>query len=248
MSGRMIGRLRALLPAALLFGLAAGSAAAFELTPAQTLLFDTGHMAGAPADTTLTYTFTKSGTREPGFTDRIEMTVTAGGDDAHRDASFQFLTGDNAIGFEPMKGFRGNPLIMLFLERDVREMKRLTGGSDLYFRNRIRYAFAADTTALSATTVTWEGRTVPATEVVIHPYVKDELIDRYRAFEQKEYRFVLSDAVPGAVYSITAETPGDGGAEAALRETMTLRGFAHAQVADPAATASTAHLEKEPSR
>ncbi|MGQ9366483.1 hypothetical protein [Azospirillum sp. ST 5-10] len=212
--------LAAALAAVLLAAPVAVPVAAFELTRAQALLFDTNHLRDLNDGTTLRYRFDKAGTMEPGFTDTVEMTVTAVAADGRKDLSFHFLTGDRAIAFEPMAKFNGNPLIMLFLERDAREMKRLTGGSELYFRNRLRNAFAASTAEVTATTVSWKGREVPATEVVVHPYVAVELIERFPAFEHKEYRFVLSEAVPGSLYAVRTVTPGPDGP--VLDETMTL--------------------------
>ena len=43
--------------------------------------------------------------------------------------------------FPPMIGFRGNPVLMFFLEHDVEEMQRVDGGAASYFRTRIRQAF-----------------------------------------------------------------------------------------------------------
>ena len=36
----------------------------------------------------------------------------------------------------------GNPVLLYFLERDIREMERLTGGKSGYFRKAIRLALA----------------------------------------------------------------------------------------------------------
>lgn len=208
--------------------LAAGAAAGeeYELTAAQKLLFDSDQLKDLPASATVRYRFHKSGALEPGFDDAVEMTVNGLEPDGRRDLSFHFLTAPRAIDFEPMRQFRGNPLVMLFLERDVREMKRLTGGSDLYFRNRIRHALARPDTQVAPTTIEWRGRTVPATEVIIHPFVADALIDRYRQFEQKEYRITLSDAVPGMLYAARAVTPGPEGGPPLMDERMILEGAA----------------------
>lgn len=249
MPGRMSARVPALAAAAVAVGLAGSPAVAFELTEAQKLLFDTDHLRSAPDGATLDYRFRRTGTLEPGFEDRVELTVTRADGEGRHDASVRFLTGSNAVSFEPLNGFRGNPLIMLFLERDVREMKRLTGGSDLYFRNRIRYAFAADSTTVTPAQVPWDGRQVDATEVTIHPYVKDALIDRFQAFERKEYRFVLSDAVPGGLYSITAATPAAvAGAEPVQVDSMALTGQTRADAGQPAADTRTAGLPAEAPR
>lgn len=196
-------------------------AANFDLTPAQTLLFDTDQLKDVPAAATVRYRFHKEGKLEAGFDDSVEMTVSGVAADGRRDVDVRFLSPPRDIAFGPFHQFRGNPLVMLFLERDVREMKRLTGGSDLYFRNRIRHALARPDTRAVPVTVEWRGRPVPATEVVIQPYVADDLIDRYRQFEHKEYRIIVSDAVPGMLYAARAVTPAADGGPPLMDERMT---------------------------
>lgn len=201
---------------------ALGAEPGYELTKAQTLLFDSDQLKGLPAEATLRYRFHKEGALEPGFDDAVEMKVGNAGPDGRRDVDVHFLSPPNAMELEPFQQFRGNPLVMVFLERDVREMKRLTGGSDLYFRNRIRHALARPDTEVKPVTVEWRGNRVPGTEVVIHPFVADELIDRYRKFEHKEYRITLSEAVPGMLYAARAVTPGTDGGPPLLEERMTV--------------------------
>ncbi|PWC35382.1 hypothetical protein [Azospirillum sp. TSO22-1] len=225
----MIGtRVRRGLAVAVVAGMAATGAlaAANELTPAQTLLFDTDQLKNLPQASIVRYRFHKDGALEPGFDDAAELTVGALGPDGRRDLDVRFLTPPRGLDFEPFKQFRGNPLVMLFLERDVREMKRLTGGSDLYFRNRIRHALARPDTEVRPVTVDWQGNKVPATEVVIHPYVADELIERYRKFEHKEYRIIVSEAVPGMLYAARAMTPAADGGPPLTDDRMILEGAA----------------------
>lgn len=242
----MMRRLGTALAAALVATfMGAPGAAAFELTRAQALLFSSNHLQDLAGDTTLRYRFEKAGSLEAGFTDSVEMTVTAVADDGRKDLRFRFLTGDHEIAFEPVQKFNGNPLIMLFLERDAREMKRLTGGSELYFRNRLRNAFAASAAEVTPTTVTWQGRSVPATEVVVRPYVAVELIERFPQFEHKEYHFILADAVPGALYAASAVTPGADGPLTA--DSMVLDTTRAAAVAAPAPV-QAAHNQPETGR
>lgn len=136
---------------------AAAPGAPFELNTVQTLLFDSDQLKNLPTRTTVRYRFLKSGALEPGFDDTVEMTVTGVEPDGRRDLSVRFLSPPRGIDVAPFRQFQGNPLMMLFLERDVREMKRLTGGSDLYFRNRIRDAFARPDVEATPTTVARQG-------------------------------------------------------------------------------------------
>jgi hypothetical protein len=52
--------------------------------------------------------------------------------------------------------------------------------------------------------------------VLISPYLEDPNRPRFEKFARKEYRFVLSDAVPGGVYSIRTQVGGEGASAAPL--------------------------------
>ena len=45
-----------------------------------------------------------------------------------------------AIELPPVDGATANPVTLFYLERDIREMERLTKGKAAYFRKRIRMA------------------------------------------------------------------------------------------------------------
>ncbi|BDZ73479.1 hypothetical protein GCM10025856_11980 [Methylophaga marina] len=59
------------------------------------------------------------------------------------DLAFDFFTGNFKRPYEPMENQRGNGVFVLFLEFDVHDMKRLTGGEWRYFQRKIRWAMAA---------------------------------------------------------------------------------------------------------
>ena len=101
----------------------------------------------------------------------------------------------------PLDDARGNPVLLGFLEHDIAQMSRLTGGSATYFRKRIRMALANGAQVV-AQPITWQGRQVPAQVVRIQPYRDDPLHARYEKYAGKTYRFVLSDSVPGGVYQL----------------------------------------------
>ncbi len=75
-----------------------------------------------------------------------------------------------------------------------------------YFRRLIRTALA-DAAKLGETKVTWRGAQVDAREIRVDPY-RDGQPERYEAFADKSYVFVLSEAVPGNVYQIRTATAG----------------------------------------
>jgi hypothetical protein len=111
---------------------------------------------------------------------------------------------------------------MLFLERDVQEMERLTQGKALYFRNRIRNALAGSA-SLKPTSFDFNGKTVKGTEIRIEPFADDPLNERYPRFAKRAYVFVLSDEIPGGIYKINSLTPGPSGSQPLMDESVTFR-------------------------
>jgi hypothetical protein len=171
------------------------------LSAAQIALFESDHLAAIEHPATLDYIFRHDGS-EP-YQDTVALLLREVHPDGSKDVSVEFLSGDHRMEFSPVTRFHGNPLIMYFLEWDVRRMHEATGGSAQYFRNRIREAFV-DQAELADASITLDGRPQPATAITLQPYRHDPGIERYAAFRDKRYRFVLSDAVPGKVYEIAA--------------------------------------------
>jgi hypothetical protein len=117
---------------------------------------------------------------------------------------------------------KANPVLLYFLEGEVRLLQRTTSGQAAHFRRRIRLALAEDAT-VSAGTVRWGGQDVPARTVRVAPFLADPFRARFQEQAATEYAIVLSDAVPGGVYQMRALLPGAGGGAAALaRRTLTI--------------------------
>lgn len=124
------------------------------------------------------------------------------------------------VEVDPAFGYRigdsGNPVVLYFLEREVRELKRLTGGSVSFYRNRIRKALAGEA-MVRETQVSYDGRSVKATEIRIDPYVDDPARSRFEKFAERYYVMVLSPEIPGEVYRMKAELKGSAGTPEAGR-------------------------------
>ena len=74
-----------------------------------------------------------------------------------------------------------------------------------------------DQAEIADISITVNGRTEPATAITLLPYQRNPGIERYAAFRDKRYRFVLSPAVPGRIYEIKASLPANpAGAEAVI--------------------------------
>jgi hypothetical protein len=193
------------------------------LSPAQVALFETDHLKMIEGTKRLEYRFTREASDAPaGIADRVALDLRPR-NDGSKDIFANFLSGERHKNFPPLIGFRGNPLVMYFLERDVEEMRRQTGGTAVYFRNRIRNAFV-DQAQLRAVEVEQDGRTLSATEITLHPFRHDARLGAYPWLQDKRYRFVLSDAVPGSLYELRSEVPGEAGQPARVKETIVFAG------------------------
>jgi ribosomal protein L31E len=128
--------------------------------------------------------------------------VRDGGKKKGRLASADFLSGKSTLKLPEIPNPQGNPVVLYFLERDVREMERITKGKQHFFRKRVRLALA-DADQVKPVTIHFEGRDIKADEVRVHPYLNDPVMKaRAEKYEKKVYIFTLSNQVPGGVYQI----------------------------------------------
>lgn len=119
----MTYRLRTAL-AALLTLLLSPVWAADEFSPAERALFMTDHLAALRPPATLQYTFRKSGSLEAGFEDRVAVTLQAQTGADCCTASTEFLGGPRRVKLPEIESAQGNPVILYFLERDIRERSK----------------------------------------------------------------------------------------------------------------------------
>ncbi len=178
------------------------AAPASELvTEAESLLFETDHMAGLALPARLDYRFSWDGDKP--FEDRIVLTVSR-----TRLAEVDYLTGAYHVNYPAVERARGNPLLLYFLEHDLREMRRQTAGQPDYFRRLIRRAMADPDLNAEPTEVTVAGRKVAAMRVVIEPFRADpKAPERYPALIGKTYEFILASTVPGQIVRLASHVP-----------------------------------------
>lgn len=209
-----------------LIGLAAtvAAVAAEDFSPAERALFMSKHFAGLTPPTTLRYKYHKSGSLESGFEDQVAIKLIAQANGKCCTASTDFLAGARRLLLPEVESADGNPVVLYFLERDIREMSRLTKGQPNYFRKRIRMAVyqGAQVHELS---LPYRGANVAARQITITPYLDDPLRSRFEKFATKQYQFTLSEAVPGGVYAIRTLIGAEpAGAMPLLVEEMVLEG------------------------
>ena len=198
--------------------------AADDFSPAERALFMSNQFASLTPPVTLRFKYHKSGSLEPGFEDQVAVKLSAQANGKCCTANTDFLAGARRLALPEVEAADGNPVVLYFLERDIREMSRLTKGQPNYFRKRIRMAVYGDA-KLRELSLPYRGANVAARRITITPYLDDPLRSRFEKLATKQYDFTLSDAVPGGVYAIRTLVSGESAsAGPVLVEEMVLEG------------------------
>jgi hypothetical protein len=222
---------------------AASEADRQDYSAAERLLLMSDQLHTLKPPTTLSYGFKKAGSLEEGFDDKVELHLKRQPDGRCCIASGDFLTGARRMPLPDIEQAQGNPVILYFLERDIREMQRLTKGNANYFRKRIRMALYASASIQDAS-FTWRGKPVAGKTVTIRPYLDDPNHARFENFVRKQYVFSLSDAVPGGVVAIRTQAAAAEGSATLIDEQLLLaQAEPPARVAPPSPVAAT---QKQP--
>jgi hypothetical protein len=202
---------RCLLALALAFAATAAPAAdPSEFTEAERQLFVRPHLAEVTTPTRLHYHYQRTGTLQPEASDHATLTLEGQG--GTRTAVVEYLSGDRKLELPTIDYVEQNPIILHFLEREVRQMKELTGGAVNFYRNRMRKALAGEP-KVRETEIDFEGRKVKGVEIRIDPYVDDPARPRFEKFADRYYVMVLSPEIPGEVYQLRAELPAAAGSK-----------------------------------
>jgi hypothetical protein len=190
-------------------------------------------LAKVTSPAVLRYRYEMSGaTIDRPFDSVVRMDVREIGPDGAKKVWFEMFEGPNRRQFGPTAAREQNPLVIVFLQRDVTAMGNMTGGASGYFQQQIRRAFTKPA-EVSAVEVELDGRKVQATRVVLRPFRDDPSIARFPQFKDKAYEFVVAPEVPGGVYRLGTSVPDPTG-KVVLAESVTFAGI------DPAATPAAA--------
>ena len=212
------------------------AASATDFSAAERLVFMDPHLSNTRPGTTLRYGFRKSGSLEPAFDDKVAIELKPQEDGRCCAAHGEFLSGTHRVELPDLPEASSNPVLLYFLERDIREMNRLTKGQQNYFRKRIRMAMYQDATVRDAGW-RYRGQGISGREVVLTPYVGDPNQHRFERFVPKVYRFMLSSAVPGGVYGVRTEVADKAGGAPLLVEELLIDGAEPSPGASPPAAA-----------
>ncbi len=197
-----------------------------RFSKANTLLFMTDHLASVSAPATLHYEFRRSAGDGSEFEDTIDVRIVRASDAGDKVLEIDYFTGDRRRYVPSIEAARGNPIVMIFLQRDVNEMARQTGAPWGYFQKRIRLALEK-TDAVATVQITYEGKEVQAQQIALAPFLADPNRDRYRLYMGKRYLFTISAEIPGHVYQIHSIVPDEERAngEPLIEEVLTFRGL-----------------------
>lgn len=192
-----------------------------EVNQAQRLVFMNDGMRNVPVGGVLEYGFSSGGKDRESFADRVLVKVSRVGEDGRRDMEFDFLTGERHLDFHPATAYLGNPVSIHFLERDISELAKETGGDIAYFRNRVRRAFTHP--EIRPVKIPLDGKELNGVSVSVTPFVDDPNKERFPAYANKRYDFLFSEQVPGGLYRIRTTVPGTSDQGPVIEEDLTFR-------------------------
>ena len=194
-----------------------------EMSSANVSLFIDEHLSEITEPSRIFYKFEKFSTLEDNFVGNVVLNIVKIDEEKKKYITFRYLKGRNKVRFPPQIGAKGNPVFMLFFERDARDMQRLTGGNALFFRSRIRHAIAA--TETKDISLNFKGENISAQEITFKPFTKTKLKNRVNRYKTKEFRVTMSNKIPGYIYKIETFTKDTQKANDIVRETLTFQGI-----------------------
>jgi hypothetical protein len=199
-----------------------------QFSEAENLLWMTDQLRAVTAPSVITYSFVKDGSYEEGFEDSIEFTISKVHADGMKAASIRFFTGQRNFPVPSVDSTDVNPVLKVYFQGDVYEMNRLTDPDGKskerwrYFQRRIKFALA-EAAKVTDTEVEFDGKKYKAKEIFFEPYVNDPKRSQFEKFATKRYSVIVADDLPGYVYEVRTEVPGEEGAGPLLRERLQIQ-------------------------
>ena len=186
-----------------------------SISAAERLLFTHPHLATVRTPRTLSYAWSAQVAASAGPPDRATLALRPRADGTCCSVHGQYLSGEMAVQLPDFDDATANPIILYFLEAEVRRLQRTTTGQSAHFRRQIRMSLATDAHVTEAA-VRWNGKDVPGHAVRVAPFLDDPYRARFEREAATEYVFLLSDEVPGGVAALFATLPGAGPTDAPL--------------------------------
>jgi hypothetical protein len=204
-----------------------GDSSSPEPSPAERLLFMQPHLADLALPAELNYDIVQSdsGDARQNYSDTAQVRLVSTGKGVCCDASGSFLSGPRALRLPDVPGVTSNPLLLYFLEFEVRRLQLASKGQAAHFRRRMRLALV-DAASVREIEIEHAGRRIKAQEVTMRPFVNDPYRVRFEQESTRVYRFVLSDELPGRFQEIEIDQPGRGDQPRRLNTRIRLRASA----------------------
>jgi hypothetical protein len=175
-----------------------------SFSQAEQLLLLGDHLSNLSQQTVINYAYRKSGTLDAASEGNVNLTVSAMPQGSGKHTHVDFLSDTRKFELPDINDATANPVILFFLERDVRDMERRTGGKATYFRKRVRMALA-ESAQVQPIQFDFNGRSVNGTQITLHPFNDDPLKSRFEKLADKTYVFTLSQDVPGQLYRMQTQ-------------------------------------------
>lgn len=163
------------------------------------VLFERKHLDALEKGTELAYRFERT-VSDPkllgeAFSDDIKIGVNKVSD-AGRELAVQIFSGERARDLQTIPDMTGNPLLVVFLDRSVLNMSRLSGAQGPYLKGAFRTALREKAT-IEPTKIDYAGKTVDGYKIALAPYASDPNASKLQGYEGSRFSFVVSEAVPG---------------------------------------------------
>lgn len=176
---------------------------AFEqLTAAQALIYDTGHLGNTHEGEIIKYHFTATDSAGDNITDVATLTIAKALPEGRRDVELNFLTDNRHLPLPAFPAYRGNPIIIAMFEHVAQTMGSATGGGTLYFRNRIRNALADKNIIVASGTAQYAEQAVETSNISFSPFTNDTNLDKTSVLRDSVFTVRFSDSVPAGVVAI----------------------------------------------
>lgn len=191
-------------------------------------LFDKAHLKNIKQPGTLHYKYKKESFVDGQREDTIDVVITNIRNTGRSDTHFDFFTGEDNRPYMDRDNQQGNGVFVLYLEFDIHELERLTGGDWPYFQRKIRWALAKGAIKEDVE-IDYQGEKIKGVQYTIQPFINDPKNARYSLYAGKYYIFTMSEDIPGEIYQVRTIVP-DGktwqeGDEVLTEEVLTFSGF-----------------------
>jgi hypothetical protein len=203
----------------------------FDFSNAEHKLWMDKHLLNIDKPARLHYVFAKTGSYEEGFTDDVYLDVVRLNADGTRDTVLDFFSFERqqTAAADNVTSVVGNPVIGIYLQGDVYEMNRLTGGHWKYFQRQLKLAMA-DSNESEDVIIDFNGSEYNGQKIVLWPFENVSRKHRLKQFSEKRYEFILSDDIPGKLYQIrTAIVDQEDPNHTLIEEVLTLANVSFSQ-------------------